>query len=104
MKAEFFLFWKIFLGGGKFFSQWRKFSGGGKILPASPAAEKKHCLYVGGKQKPDIFSLKNSEIFVSVKQKNLDIYFFGENQRFLLALKKWIFIFFERGMDLLSRK
>ena len=38
-KRNFFLFWKIFLGGGKFFSQWRKFSGGGKILPASLAAE-----------------------------------------------------------------
>ena len=44
------------------------------------------------------FSVKNSEIFVSVIKKP-DIYFFGENQRFLLALKKtghlflWTFIF-----------
>ena len=56
-------------------------------------------LYMGAKIKNrTFFSVKKSEIFVSVIKKT-DIYFFGENQRFLLALKKtghlflWTFIF-----------
>ena len=40
--------------------------------------------------------MKNSEIFVSVIKKP-DIYFFGENQRFLLALKKTDIYFFGKG-------
>ena len=61
-------------------------------------------LYMGAKIKNrTFFSVKNSEIFVSVIKKP-DIYFFGKNQRFLLALKKnrtFIFVdiyFFGRGM------
>ena len=51
-------------------------------------------LYMGAKIKNrTFFSVKNSEIFVSVIKKP-DIYFFGENQRFLLALKKKTDIYF----------